>query len=623
MYYLINEIKDLGPFLKAFRACTEVSIDLETSGLDCLSDKIYLLTVGIGSEAFIFNLLKFPHLTYIVQLLSTKLCIGHNIKFDLKFVYVNTGELLTNVYDSQSAEILIHQGVGLQYYSLENLAFFYLNKTLDKSVRESFYLNGEVTEISEQMAVYAAEDVLGLDKIKEEQIKILTEQKQLKVLDLENKVLPVVAKMEVNGVLLDQEKWKGLMLDAESKASETKNKIILNIVDRLKLEGNCLQLADSLHIPVKTKRDRTALESITEISFIRDWLINNINIASPLQVKTIFKHLGFEIESTGEKVLLDYQHKVNDPLITLILEFRALEKKATSFGQSFLDKIHPKDNRIHSEFNQLGTTTGRFSCSGGVNLQQIVAEGDYRHSFIAPPGYKMLTVDYSGEELRVAASVTREQVMIEAFKNKIDPHSNTASIIYNKPIETIDKHSEERKIAKGFNFSIIYGVSEYGLAYNFGLKIDKAKELLDNYFKGYPTLKAVKDAYEKKVLENWYAVNPVGRRRYFERKSSFENSNEMMKYYGRVQREGFNFLVQGLSGDIMKYAMCNIHYGNTFGEDLRIIMTIHDEVVCEIKEEKAEEIKDFVVKCMLDAEQMFLKDVEAAVDYTIADYWSK
>jgi DNA polymerase I-like protein with 3'-5' exonuclease and polymerase domains len=621
-FEVITSIREIGNFIKVLSSNpeAEIALDTETSSLDTATCRIYVLSLVINDNAFVFDLTKFDKLTYVIQLIEKHKIVGHNLKYDIKVIKNNTGVLLTNCYDTMLAEILIHQGTGKQLYSLEETTFNYLGKQLNKDVRESFYANGEVTSLTQEQIIYSIEDVLNLFEIKAIQIAKLTEQKQINVLDLENKVLPVVASMEINGILLNREKWTALMHEAEEKAKELKKQILENVIGRLPTDCDLLTLADMVRVPVKTKKARAELENIKELSFVKDWLYNNINTASHTQMLAIFNMVGIAVESTGEKVLREYSHKNNDPILALVLEYREYEKKASSFGESILNKISPVTGRLHTTFNQLRAASGRFS-SDSPNLQQVPRESEYRNCFIAKPGCKLITADYSQQELRIAGSATKEPKFIKTFAEHGDMHALTASLVFDVPLDQVTK--AQRTTAKSINFAVLYGSTEYGLSYNFDLELDYARELLVKYFTSYPVLRDFKSKAEDMIVKRKFSSTLLGRKRFFEERIWFKDSREMEKYQNQMKREGFNHIVQGSGADIVKQALCYIFFNNPFGELLKILMTIHDEIVCEATDEIAEKAKDFIVKCMLDAEQPFLGEIEAAVDAKIDTVWSK
>jgi len=620
---VITHQNQLGQFLSDLATVDTVYIDTETSSVDTFTCKLYLLQVLVGDVVYVFDCLQFNQIEYIVSLLASKTCVGHNIKFDIRVLYSKTHVLLAKVFDTMLGEVMLHQGIGIKYVSLYEVVKKYTGQTLNKEVRETFYNQGELTTITQEQIIYSAEDILYLPKVMEGEVAEITRQNMLKPMKLEMELCPVVAMMEQEGVHLNVEEWTRLMIQSKQnsqKVAEELRNIFVRKIDWSEFTS-LLAVCNAVGIVVRTKKDKDMLSSITQEPFYENYLRENINIASTTQLLRLVRMSGYpELDSTAEKVITDYVGKDPDQIFEKIIEFREQFKRGTSFGQGFLDDVNPLTGKIHSTFHQLGTATGRFS-SGNPNLQQIVAGSDYRKCFMAPPGWKMIIADYSQQELRLAGAASKEPEIINAYKNGIDLHTLTASALFEKELEEVDKR--ERSIAKGFNFAVLYGSSEYGLAHNFGFPVDYTKQLLDNFYNKYKTLKAFKNQFEGAVLKKKYSRTLYGRIRYFEDKSFFPSQADAYRYMNGIMREGFNHLIQGTAADATKLAMCNIFYGNPFGENLKIIMTIHDELVCIAKEDYALAARDYVVKCMNDSLQPFLGEIPSEVDSNIQDYWYK
>jgi DNA polymerase I-like protein with 3'-5' exonuclease and polymerase domains len=621
--YIINDLSQIGPLISDIsNHYGPIGLDTETSGLDWITCKLYTIQLYVGGNTYVFNCLKFKQIEYLVHLINTRTLVGHNIKFDTKVLLAKTGVLLTNVYDTMLAEVLINQGLGKKFYSLAELVQQYYGVDLSKEVRASFYELGELFELTDEQLTYAANDVQYLTGIRDSQLEKLATQNQTNVLDLEMRLVPVIAKMEHKGVGFDRVHWEQLMNDALAKAKLIGDNLKAKIIDEYILTtqyDNVLQIFQKLEIPVKTKRLTTQLETMTDSNNFRGYILDNINLSSPKQMLAILHVCGVDTDSTNEKDLKESFSK--HPIVSLLLEYREWIKKSTSFGESFLSKIHPSTERIHAEFNQLMADTGRFSCSN-PNLQQIVRDSEYRHCFIASPGKKMVTVDYSQQELRLAGAITGEPKFIEAYQKNLDLHTITASLMYGVPVEQVTK--DQRQVAKGYNFAVLYGSTEYGLAYNFQMDIKEARGLLDKYYEGYDRLHRFKIAMEDAIFEKKYSSTPLGRKRFFEAKEFFTDGKEYEKYRNAIKRQGFNQMIQGAGADVTKTAIVMIHEENPFGDKLELIMSVHDEIVCEVDECCLDEAVEFITAMMKKAEQPYLKDIPAEVGQPAIDnYWSK
>lgn len=369
MYKLVTKFEDLGDFISDIQKHKIAGFDVEATGLDPFVDKVTLIQLKLGDKIYLFNTVKLgdKYTRYVCQILrdSKIVLVGHNLNYDLKMIKSNYGEYFLNVYDTMIVETMTTNGLNTdRYTSLKDLVIKYCNVELDKSVRENFIGNfsGEFTETDYQ---YAALDVHYLRDIRQKQLDILEQQRQMRVLELESNLVPVVASMEYNGVLVDRDKWKALSEDSQVQAvrleQELKEQIATEIINSKKF-NTALEVVGTLYLvpeaKLKTKKMQATLSSITDLSYIRDYIVNTINLGSPKQMLAILtKIYGLNIPDTNEKTLDKHDH----PIIKTILEFREHQKKVDSFGDAFLELVHPVTGRIHTRFNQLGARSGRFS----------------------------------------------------------------------------------------------------------------------------------------------------------------------------------------------------------------------------------------------------------------------
>ena len=620
MDFIFIENENFQDLFDQLESCTEICLDLETTSKDVFLAKPLLLQLELNDKIYVCNLVRLGNLffTSICNYLKihNKLLIGHNIKYDCKVIDLNTGIKLDNLYDTMLAEVLINQGIGKQFYSLEELVLKYFNIALDKSERETFE-NYENDYFTNSQVTYAALDVKYLKEIKRIQLDALFNQKQINVLNLENGIIKSVYEMELNGVLLDVEHWRNLIQIAEKNSKELELDIKNIIVDNLKITNypTCLDAALDLKIPIGTKALSSLLSQITYEDEIKSWIKNNININSHVQILRSLNLAGVPVTSTGEKIIKDYK---GNQLVDILLRYREYNKRLTTYGENFIELINHKTGRIHVDMNQVGTVTGRFAVS---RLQQIPKENVYRRAFISRPGFKLLTADLNQAEFRLIGADSGEPEIINAYLKGFDFHTKTASVIYKKKYEDVTK--DERYWGKQANFAIIYRVSKYGLLYNFGLPLDDGEKLLNNLFSGYPTLKNYMDELGEKVWAMGYCPTMYGRRRYFDKPILFVDTNEYRRIQNRAIRELCNHRIQGTCADIIKLAMLDIDKQNPFGDKLRLLMQIHDELVIEIEDSITKDAEEFVRDIMLKAEQPFLGEIPAIVDIKIAVPWTK
>jgi len=624
MYQYIKnkEELDLPTLFRALSSSLTISIDTEASGIDPITAEWILLQVKVGSEIYLFDArtLDRKFLSYLVALFSGsgKTIIAHNAKYDLKIIYRGTGILLNNIHDTMLVESLLYRGIGKVFYSLAELVELYEHEILNKDVRMSFIdFKGELS--TEQLA-YSATDVLYLENIHNKQLELLAQKGLNNIYHLEMELVPVLVVMELTGVYLDRDEWTSLKDIAIIDRDISYSKILDVILDKIDFASyaNGAVLADTFFVPVKSKKARLALESLVDSSVLKGWLRESININSPKQLLAILnKTFKIKVDSTDEKLLKDVK---DDTIIPHILGYRGYNKKITTYGDDFLKHIHPVTGRIHSEFLQNGTTSGRFS-STNPNLQNIPADKEYRKPFKAPEGKLLLSLDYSQQEYRLAGAISKDPVIIESYVLGKDMHTATASIIFGVPLDSVTK--EERGLGKTINFAVLYGSTAYGLGFNLKIKSAVAEEFLEKFYKGYPTLTIFKSAIEDAIWEKKYSSTVMGRKRYWENKAFFVDYKEADKWEARVRREGFNHIIQGTGADVTKLAMIKMFRENPFGDSFKLIMQVHDELVVEIDKEIEKDADIFGKKCMIDVFQPFLGVIPAAVESHIDTCWTK
>jgi DNA polymerase I len=626
MYQYIKNKEELNlpQFFQHLGSSLTISLDTEASSKDPITAEWILLQIKLGDEIYLLDArnLDRKFLSYIVSLVvsSGRPILAHNSKYDTKVIFLGTGILLQNIHDTMLVESLLYRGLatGKVFYSLAELVQLYTGEVLDKDVRMSFVdFKGE---LSNEQLTYSALDVLYLENIYNKQLEYIAEKGLGNIRNLEMELIPALVAMELTGVFLDPAEWKKLETQAIVDRDISYIKVLDTIMNSIDFASyaNGAVLADTFYVPVKTKKARLALESLVDTSVLKDWLRDNININSHKQLLAIFQKVyKMKVDSTDEKILKDVK---DDRIIPHILSYRGYNKKITTYGEDFLKHIHPVTGRIHSEFLQNGTTSGRFS-STNPNLQNIPAEAEYRRPFKAPEGKLLLSLDYSQQEYRLAGAISKDPVIIDAYIKGKDMHTSTASIIYGVPLEEVTK--EQRGVGKTINFAVLYGSTAYGLAFNLKIKPATAEEFLEKFYAGYPTLTIFKKAVEDAIWEKKYSSTVLGRKRYWDTKVFFNDYKEADRWEARLRREGFNHIIQGTGADVTKLAMIKLFKENPFGDSFKGVIQIHDEIVIEITKEVAQEAEIFGKKCMIDVFQPFLGSIPAAVDGHVDTCWTK
>lgn len=636
MYYYITDKLGISQFQKALISFPEDSLgfDTETTGLDPFTCTALLAQIDIGSDQFVFDLRKLGDglSKYVMQLIQDRELIGFNLKFDVKLIKQKYDVLFTKLWDIQLAEVLVYNGlVDDRYPSLEFVAAKYLGVELDKSVRKSFYDPNWDGVITQQQIQYSAEDVAYLKPLKKVLSEKINEQKQGKIIDLENRLIPVTSSMELSGIGLDIDQWLGISKDEEEKKIVLEKELIETFVtDTLKKSSyrNALDACNALKIFGSKKLSKKLSEQLQSISgdYIKQYLIENINIGSPSQLLNILKVIyGIDIDSTNEKIM--NKHEAKYPIIKKIIEFREHSKKVAAFGEKFSNNIHPVTGRLHVNMNQLGTRSGRFSSS--PNMLNIPQDNRYRNCFVARLGKRILAIDFSQEELRLIAVCSGEPNMIKAYVDGIDLHTATASLLFNVPVELVTK--DQRKIGKTLNFAVGYGSTKYGLYKNFGIPLDDAEKYLDMFYNTvYPVLRDWKRLLGQVIWDKGFSKTFLGRKRFFKKSTIYSDLREMEKYRASVERELINHVVQGCGADIIKESLIRLFFENPFGNKYTIILQVYDEIVIEVDEDIVKEADEFTSKIMRECETKYLEGIVPAVvetalmkDGEYPKYWVK
>ena len=566
-----------------------IAVDTEGISLDYYYNKLLLVQIGTPEKAYIFDAIKIKDWAPLKKIIEDPgiLKIVQNGKFDYGIIKAALGIEITNIYDTMLAEQIIVNGFK-QSASLGTMAKKYLEITLDKNY-ESYQWDkvGVSGNFQKNHLNYAALDVLVLFPIFHKQWEILNKEGLVKIARLEFSVLPVVAEMELTGSHIDVAKWRGVIVDLRLKRQETAKKIQDEIrplfsYNQMDLFGN---LSDS------------------------------INLNSQQQILELFNdRLGLSLPSTGVKVLSSTNH----PIAKMLLEYRASEKLISAFGENLLAKINKVTGRLHPDFQQIGAATGRFSCSS-PNLQQIPRGSQFRSCFVAEKGRKLVTVDYSQQELRVLAEYSEDPTLVAAYKEKKDLHTVTAAMMYGIPEERVRK-DVERQASKTINFGLMYGRGASSLAAQIGVNQEEAKKLLDLYFKKFSKVKVWLDWAAKFAVENGYSTTLGGRKRYYI--PADPGDPNYLKMVSDIERKGKNTPIQGSGADMIKYALIFIR--DRFRKekiDARIIHTVHDEIVCDAEASVADDALRMQKEEMLRAGELLLKKVPIDASGVVSEVW--
>ncbi len=562
-----------------------IGADTETTGLDPYLNEALLVQLGTPDDQFvfdmyhleqdsrqlIFDILQAPKITKIFQ----------NGKFDYKMLKVNYGVKVANLADTMITEQLLTKGTKKKGFGLGELVEKYRAGSMNKEIRSNFIDKELGYEFSEEEIAYAANDVKVLTKIYLEQLEVAKGYDgMLDLINLENNTVRVMAEMECNGIYPDQAAW-------------------------ISLEGSAL---------IGKAAALAAVIPYFEPYHLKDLFGNlDINFDSPTQVKpTLEKIVGHTLKSTDAKYLAHVDH----PVITALLEYREWGKKISTYGRCFLDSVHEVTNRIHAKYLQLGTDSGRSSCTA-PNMQNIPKLEAYRTPFRAElPNWKMISADFANQELRVLAELSKEPAFIKCIEDGLDLHKMVGSILLNKRYEDIT--DAERSRAKTLNFGTVYGMSAYGLAKTLKIDKDEAKELLKKFFEAFPNIYSFLKQCEREVAQTKIAVSTLDGR--------IRNLANMDWDDWRKRSHALNIAknhpIQGASASITKLALVNLQ--DKINEDnleAKIVAVIHDEILVECHEDIAQKVATIVTDCMVEAFNFYCPNVTMTVDAIIDNHW--
>lgn len=349
------------------------------------------------------------------------------------------------------------------------------------------------------------------------------------------------------------------------------------------------------------------------------------NLGSPKQLGAIlYDKLGMPVlsktakgqPSTAEAVL-DELALLGYPLPEVLMQYRSLSKLKSTYTDKLPGQINPRTGRIHTSYQQAVAATGRLS-SSDPNLQNIpirTAEGRrIRQAFVASPGYKLLAADYSQIELRIMAHLAKDEGLLHAFRNDLDVHRATAAEVFG--VDLKDVTTDQRRSAKAINFGLIYGMSAFGLAKQIGVDRKQSQDYIDRYFARYPGVLAYMERTRAQAAEQGFVETLFGRRLYL---PDINAKNPALRK--GAERTAINAPMQGTAADIIKRAMVKVdNWLSESGLDARVILQVHDELVLEVREDLVPRVKDEIRQHMSQAAQL---DVPLLVEAGVGANWDE
>ncbi|HEX6279542.1 MAG TPA: DNA polymerase [Pyrinomonadaceae bacterium] len=573
--------------VEELRRVGTLGFDTETTEIDPFKGKLRLVQLSTGRSTYVFDVYKLGaddprtsgQLAPLRELLEDPAVkkVAHNAKFDLKWVRHHLGCETNGVFDTFLASVLIAAGDSDRRHSLADVAKFFTDVELDKSEQISDW---NAPELSPSQLQYAALDAQVMLSLHEQMADRLAADGLSRVAELEFDCLMPIAEMELNGIFLDQGRWR-----------------------------EQLEKVKAVQATAAAELQELLAAGVAQASLFGR---PEINLDSQQQVTDALRNLGVPMPNTTrawELQPLAEQY----PAVAKLLEYRAVQKAMTSFGENTLEFVEPVTGRVHADFRQIGAPTGRFSCSN-PNLQQIPHEAAYRRCFRAPDGKKLVIADYSQIELRILADFSGDENFIKAFESGQDFHTMTASQVFNVKPEEVT--ADQRSFAKRLNFGIVYGVGASRFGLMTGLSQSEAEDTMRKYFGTYRNLDAYLRDAGRAVVETRIARTGSGRLL----RIRYEEGDRAS--IGAARRYGVNMPIQGTSADILKRCLRLLH-DSLRGTSGKLVNIVHDEVMVECDAPEADSIAAKLDSAMVTAGRDFVGRVPIKTDVHIADEWSK
>jgi DNA polymerase-1 len=516
--------------------------------------------------------------------------IGHNLKYDAHILMQdrNGGIALAPVDDTMCLSYVLDGG-RVDRHSMDFLAGHWLNHQTIKfeDVCGKGMKQVPFNAISPEAALnYAAEDADITLRLWQLLKPRLADEGVVSVYErLERPLIPILARMENNGITVDRSILARMSNDFAARMGVLQSEI-------LRLAGEEFNVASP--------------KQLGEILF------DKMSLPGGKKAKTGAYSTSADVLETLALDGVEIAQKV--------LDWRQLAKLKSTYADALVESINPRTGRVHTSFSMVGASTGRLS-SSDPNVQNIpirTAEGrQIRTAFVATPGHKLISADYSQIELRLVAHVAGETTMIEAFHNGVDIHAQTASEVFGVPLDKMD--GETRRRAKAINFGIIYGISGFGLARQLGIRQGEARDYIAAYFENFPGIKGYMERIKTEAREDGFVETLFGRRIHI---SGIKTGNPAAR--GFAERQAINAPIQGTAADIIKRAMIRLPAALAMaGLDADMLLQVHDELIFEVPDDQVETVLPIITSVMEAAVDPVLKlAVPLVAEAGVSDSWA-
>ena len=589
-YILCDTAEKIKQTVETIMQAQEFCFDTETTGLSAMDADIVGLALSCKAhEAYYipfpreFDKAKDFFKQFIPLFESNKTKVAQNLKYDLTVLNRYGVELAEPCFDTMLAHYLIEPDMRHNMDLLAESYLHYKPVSIETLIgkKGSSQLSMATVDV-EKVKEYAAEDA------------DIT-------LQLKHKLAPEVSNRNVERIFKEVEMP------------------LIRVLSEMECEGVRVDTAFLQDYSRELTKQSLDLQTL-----IHEMAGEQFNIASPQQVgRILFDKLKLADKpkttktgqyQTDEETLigLSAEHEI----VQRILDFRQLQKLKGTYVDALPQLVNQRTGRVHTSFNQAVAATGRLS-SQNPNLQNIPIRTELgkevRRAFVPhDENHTLLSADYSQIELRVIAHVSKDEGMMEAFRQGIDIHTATAARVWGVPLEDVDK--DMRRKAKTVNFGIIYGISAFGLSQRVGISRKEAKEIIDNYFIKFPGIKDYMDSTIDFARKHGFVETILGRRRYIR---DINSRNATVR--GFAERNAINAPIQGSAADMIKLAMINIHgWLKTHHPDTRMILQVHDELLFDVPKNQVEKVVPHIQHLMQTAMQL---DVPVVVEYGTGDNW--
>ena len=590
-YHLVDTPEKRGALIERLQHEKSFCFDTETTGLDPNNAELVGISFAFKPKEAFFVIMpeNYQSTLEIVRQFkpffedSTISKTGQNLKYDLAILKWYEVDVKGRLFDTMLAHYLLEPDMR---HNMDYLAETYLNyktihidELIGKKGKNQLTMRSVMPDVLSEYACEDADVTLQLRQIFEPLLDRIGLRKLFE--EIEIPLVPVLASMEAEGVMLDTEALKEYSIQLGKEVVEVEKQIF-------ELAGQTFNISSP--------------KQLGEILFEK------------LRVTDKPSRTATKQYSTGEEILVKllFRH----PIIQLILDYRSLTKLKSTYVDTLPLLISPRDRRIHTSYNQAVAATGRLS-SNNPNLQNIPIRTErgreIRKAFVPRnKDYILLSVDYSQIELRIIAELSEDPNMLEAFRNGLDIHTATASRVYGLPLAEVT--SEMRRHAKMVNFGIIYGISAFGLSERLNIPRREAADIIEAYFRQYPGIKQYMEKTIEFAREHGYVETIMGRRRHLR---DINSGNAVVR--GFAERNAINAPIQGSSADMIKIAMIRIYDEfNRLKLKSRMILQVHDELVFDVHRSEVEIVQPIIREMMINAIPL---TVPVKVDMNVGENW--